>query len=79
MSRFDLERFTADTRKDRSMADEAARLRPQALAEWAASRGYELTLDEARGLVSSTAELSDDELENVAGGWDEPQPPGGGD
>ena len=73
MSRFDLERFTADVEKDPGMADEISRLEgsPQALVRWAAERGYQLTLDEARALASSASELSDEELENVAGGWDE--------
>jgi len=82
MSRFDLERFTVDTKKDPGMMDEVSRLEgnPQALVRWAAQRGYQLTPDEAHGLASSVSELSDQELENVAGGWDgtTPPPSGGG-
>lgn len=72
MSRFELERFTADAEKDPGMADEISRLEgdPQALVRWAAQHGYQLTADEARGLAASVGELSDEELENVAGGWD---------
>jgi len=81
MSRFDLERFTADARKDPGMAGEISRMDadPRSLVQWAAEHGYRLTVDEAHGLASTVGELSDEELENVAGGWDEPAPPPGGD
>lgn len=79
MSRFDLERFTVDVQKDPQLAMERSRVGgdPQALARWALSQGYELTPEEAEGLAYSVDELSDDELENVAGGWDGTDPNGG--
>jgi predicted ribosomally synthesized peptide with nif11-like leader len=79
MSRLELERFTADFERDRALAEEFTRLGDDAAA-WlrlAADRGYRLTAEEAQGLSSSHRELSDDELENVAGG-DWSQGGGGG-
>lgn len=72
MSRTDLERFTADVRDDPVLETELSQVRddPQALMEWALKRGYGLSLQEANALASTYEELSDEELENVAGGWD---------
>lgn len=72
MSRTDLERLTADVENDPVLESELSEVRgdAQALMKWALKRGYGLSLQEAQGLASSYEELSDDELENVAGGWD---------
>lgn len=72
MSRPDLIRFTEDFQNDLSLAAAFDNLSGDATAwcQLAAEKGYELTLDEAEGLISSYGELSDDDLENVAGGWD---------
>lgn len=72
MSKPDLERFTADFERDPALAEAFAALGedPESWARRARERGYELTVKEARGLVSSLRELTDDELEEVAGGWD---------
>lgn len=72
MSRPDLIRFTEDFQNDLSLSDAFNSLGDDATAwcQLAAEKGYELSLDEAEGLISSYGELSDDELENVAGGWD---------
>lgn len=80
MSRFDLERFTADMKKNPALETECSQVNgdPKALARWAATRGYDLTPEEAEGLAHSVTELSDDELEDVAGGWTGPDPNGGG-
>ncbi len=42
----------------------------------AAAKGYRLTREEAEELVGSFEELSDDELDEAAGGaWNDPPPP----
>lgn len=70
MSRADFERLTADlqARPDllndlRSRIDDLGRS-----VEWARGQGYEVTRDEMRELMDSDRELSDDELEQAAGG-----------
>lgn len=70
MSRADFERLTADlqARPDllndlRSRIDDLGRS-----AQWARGQGYEVTQDELRELMDSDRELSDDELEEAAGG-----------
>lgn len=80
MSRPDLERFTAEFERDPALAERFAALGddPEGWVRLARERGYDLTLDEARGLVSSRRELTDDELEQVAGGWDGSAGGGGG-
>lgn len=72
MSRRELQRLTDDLGADAAFAEELRALGddPGAWKREAAARGYELTMEEARGLSSSYRELSDDELEDVAGGWD---------
>lgn len=71
-SRTDLQRLTEDLEADAALADEFRALGDDATA-WhrqAASKGYQLTFEEASGLSSSYLDLSDEELEDVAGGWD---------
>ena len=70
MSRAEFERLTADlqARPDllndlRSRIDDLDRS-----AQWARGQGYEVTQDELRELMDSDRELSDDELEEAAGG-----------
>lgn len=72
MSRADLQRFTDDLAADDALASEFGALGDDAEAWYrhAAGKGYDLTAEEAAGLCSSYLELSDDELEEVAGGWD---------
>lgn len=80
MSRADLQRFTEDLEADTALAEEFRALGDDATA-WhrqAAGKGYDLTLEEVGGLSSSYQELSDDELEQVAGGWDDTGSGGGG-
>jgi predicted ribosomally synthesized peptide with nif11-like leader len=71
-SRTDLQRFTEELDADAALAGEFCALGndPQAWHRQAASKGYNLTLEEAGALSSSYRELSDGELEDVAGGWD---------
>lgn len=44
--------------------------RPEALLQWACEKGFDLTDQEARQLIDSLNELSDDDLDKVAGGED---------
>ena len=70
MNRADLERLSADLQRNPLLLEE---LRGQAtnaegLVRWARGRGYEVTAEELRALLDSDRELSDDELEEAAGG-----------
>ncbi len=75
MSRIDANRLAVAAEVDSALRSEFSGLDPQALVAWASTKGYELTLEEAEGLSCSYEELSDESLEQVAGGWTEP---GGG-
>ena len=44
--------------------------RGEALIRWAQAKGFDLSEEEARRLLESLQELSDDELDKVAGGDD---------
>ncbi len=71
MSSVDAQRLMADLQTDSDLLDEFLALGSD-IDGWvtlAASRGYSLTFEEAEGLSSSYEELSDDDLEEVAGGW----------
>lgn len=71
MSRADLERLSADLESDMGLSEGFACLGND-VAAWvsrAQAKGYHLTNEEAAGLASSFDELSDDELDHVAGGW----------
>ena len=70
MSRSDLERLLEDVRKDPSlMEDLRCRVHDRDTAiEWARQRGYVLGREDVTALADSDRELSDDELEDAAGG-----------
>ncbi len=72
MSRFQTERFIKDFQNRPELSEEFTSLgdNPEAWVKLASTRGYELTLEQASSLCSSYTELSDDDLEDVAGGWD---------
>lgn len=81
MSQNDLVRLrsTLDSRPDfaRDLAELGSN--PLSRRRWLREKGYDVTADELSLLTSE--ELSEDELEAVAGGWDEggdPPPNGGG-
>ncbi|HEV3074261.1 MAG TPA: Nif11-like leader peptide family RiPP precursor [Thermoanaerobaculia bacterium] len=76
MSQSELQRFLSDLRSVAGMADEAAQHRDhiEEQVRWANERGYHFTFDEVEALVGS-GELSDEELEEAAGGWDPNNPP----
>lgn len=51
---------------------------PDAATRWAGERGYRLTPEDVAELQSCDQEISDDELDKVAGGDSWPPPPGSG-
>ena len=65
----DLQRLMAAAEKDPALSERLSALEAEALVEWAAAKGYSLTLDEAQSFSATYEELSDDDLEQVAGGW----------
>jgi predicted ribosomally synthesized peptide with nif11-like leader len=71
-----LARFQAALEKDAALRDELARQgsEPARQALWARGQGYDVTTEEIAGLAQEE-ELSDDDLEQVAGGWDGVTPP----
>ncbi|HEY6320132.1 MAG TPA: Nif11-like leader peptide family RiPP precursor [Thermoanaerobaculia bacterium] len=80
MSLGDLERFVSALRLDPDLQRDFAPLRHDldAAVQWAGERGFQFTREEAEQWASS-GELSDDDLEDAAGGaWGDPPPPGSG-
>jgi predicted ribosomally synthesized peptide with nif11-like leader len=80
MSR-ELSRLLEDVRKDSRLLEETRGLLqdPDALLRWTRERGFVLTPRDIQELLDSDQELSDDELDQAAGGdtaW--PPPPGSG-
>lgn len=70
MSRADCERLQADLLSRPELVEELRGLLPdlgRSLA-WLSERGYHVTREELRELADSDRELSDDELEQAAGG-----------
>jgi predicted ribosomally synthesized peptide with nif11-like leader len=72
MSMADLERLLEDLRKDPAlMEDLRRRVHDSAMAaDWARQKGYILGREDLKALSASDRELSDDELEEAAGGDD---------
>jgi len=72
MSMKDLERLMSDLRSDPTLMNEFRALGEsrEAWVRWGLERGYRFSVQEAEGLAASRGELSDDELDMVAGGWD---------
>jgi predicted ribosomally synthesized peptide with nif11-like leader len=77
MSKTELERFRTEMEADPRLQQELSALAGDsaALVHWAAGRGYDLTPAELEGLAGSCGELSDEDLEQAAGGWTDPPPP----
>lgn len=70
MSRADFERLTADLQARPDLLNDL-RSRIDDLdgsVQWARAKDYDVTRDEMRELMDSDRELSDDELEEAAGG-----------
>jgi predicted ribosomally synthesized peptide with nif11-like leader len=72
MSTDDFDRLLGDLRNDAGLRSELEALGddPQALVSWGASKGYVFALESAgRFHEGYDDEVSDDDLEKVAGGW----------
>jgi predicted ribosomally synthesized peptide with nif11-like leader len=72
MSSSELNRLLEDVRKDPHLVDELRALLsdPDVALRWAVDKGYHLTLEDVAELCDSDRELSDDDLEEAAGGDD---------
>jgi predicted ribosomally synthesized peptide with nif11-like leader len=67
----EIERLVGDIQNHARLQEEAKGLGtdPKALVEWANGKGYEFSLDELNAYAEAQlAELSEEELEQVAGG-----------
>lgn len=72
MAKRGLEAFLSDLQQNVSLREELQALdpNPETWIRWANAKGYELTQEDAGRLAESRdLDISDDELENVAGGW----------
>lgn len=71
MSRREVDRFLSDLQNDAGQRQELAKLGPdmEACVQWANAQGYQFTLEEALEAGIFDSDLSDDDLEQVAGGW----------
>jgi predicted ribosomally synthesized peptide with nif11-like leader len=76
MSRSELQRFLGDLRRISGFSEEFERLAGdlEAQVRWANERGYEFNGEEAVELAG-VGELTDEELEEAAGGWTGDPPP----
>ena len=71
MSRSEVERFLSDLQKDAGLRQDFEKLGQDTDANilWANAKGYAFTRAQAEELGVFDADLSDDDLEQVAGGW----------
>ena len=71
MSRNEVERFLTDLQGDAGLRQELETLGQdtEACVRWANAKGYAFTSEQALELGAFDADLSDDDLEQVAGGW----------
>jgi predicted ribosomally synthesized peptide with nif11-like leader len=79
MTSSELKRLISDMQANPLLGDELRQRRgdPDAMIRLAAGKGYWLTRSDVGELVLSMDELSDDELDQAAGGaWNDPPPPG---
>lgn len=67
----EVERFLGDLQTNAALRQEMESLGQDrdALVQWANDNGYAFTREEAEDLGAFEADLSDDQLEQVAGGW----------
>ena len=77
MSQQDLDRFISDLQRDPELLQEFRRLSSDmdAAVRWVNSRGYAFTRDEAERMDADGGELSEEDLDQVAGGWTSSDPP----
>jgi predicted ribosomally synthesized peptide with nif11-like leader len=72
MSQADVDRFVAELKSDATMMDElkGSSTGLASVVEFASSKGYDISIDEAKAYIKDQAkqELSDDQLDSVAGG-----------
>ena len=70
MSKTELTRLLEDLRQDPRLLDESRRMlhRPDSALQWAHEKGYRITRDDIAVLLDSDRELSDDDLDQAAGG-----------
>jgi predicted ribosomally synthesized peptide with nif11-like leader len=74
----ELVRFLSDVRNDAALQEEIGRLKgdSEAFLHLVGGLGYRLTAKEREHLAASFAEISDEEIELVAGGaWSAPSSP----
>jgi predicted ribosomally synthesized peptide with nif11-like leader len=71
MSRREVDRFLSDLQNNAGLRQEVATLGQdmEACVHWANAQGYQFTLEEALETGVFDSDLSDDDLEQVAGGW----------
>jgi predicted ribosomally synthesized peptide with nif11-like leader len=71
MSTGDFERLLSDLQKDADLRGEFEALGadPDRWLLWANAKGYRFSRDEAASLGLNRDEISEDDLEKVAGGW----------
>lgn len=72
MSTTEFERFLSDLQRDPELMEEFRSLtdNPETWVRWAGIKGYEITLEEAAELEDTHSEISDEDLERAAGGWE---------
>lgn len=80
MSTAEFDRFLSDLQRDPELMEEFRSLSedPQVWVRWAAAKGYEISQEEAADLEDTYSEISDDDLEQAAGGWSGDGDDGGG-
>jgi predicted ribosomally synthesized peptide with nif11-like leader len=71
MSRSEVDRFLSDLQQYSGLRQELADLGQdmEACVQWANAKGYAFTLEEALHTGAFDSDLSEDDLEKVAGGW----------
>lgn len=71
MSRIEVDRFLTDLQSDAGLRQELADVGQdvEACVHWANAKGYAFTREEALEMGAFDADLSEDDLEKVAGGW----------
>jgi predicted ribosomally synthesized peptide with nif11-like leader len=76
MSSPELNRLLEDVRKDSGLKNESRKLAsdPDAALRWTRDKGYDLTPEDIHELLDSDRELSDEDLDQAAGGDTWPTP-----
>ncbi len=71
MSSREVDRFLSDLQNDAGRRQELTELGQdmEACVHWANAQGYQFTVEEALETGVFDSDLSDDDLEKVAGGW----------